>query len=331
MLLIALALLPAAAEGATWKVIAKGGGDRPTIQAAIDAASQGDTILVGPGTYTGPGNRDIELRGKAVALIGSGPARTILDSQGQPGEPHRGFFVHEGEGAKTRIDGFTITGGYVEGALPANYGGGILLEGSSPTITNCWIVKNRSSHFGGGMVCYQKASPKLMGLRFFDNEAVNNGGGLGVKSFCTVDLTDVLFVRNTAKRGGGMWCLTSTLTLDGATFYGNAGLESTGGIWSSQASLTIRSTIIAFSRTGEALSCSSPPQVIMVCSDVFGNEGGDEVAGCLNAGGANFSADPQFSNPDGDDYSLAPTSPCLPGKHPTGGDCPQTGYGAGAN
>ncbi|GAG11887.1 unnamed protein product, partial [marine sediment metagenome] len=39
-----------------------------TIQAAIDDANDGDTILVADGNYTGPGNRDIEFNGKSITL-----------------------------------------------------------------------------------------------------------------------------------------------------------------------------------------------------------------------------------------------------------------------
>jgi hypothetical protein len=314
------------AQGRTLRVAAAGGGATATIQAAIDAAEPRDTVLVGPGTYTGPGNRDIELRGKSIQVIGeAGSVRTILDCQGRPGDPHRGFFIHEAEGRETLIRGFTVTGGYVEGHLPANYGGGILVVESSPTIIDCQLVRNRSNHFGGGMVCYMRASPLLKDLRFLDNEAVNNAGGLGVKSFSAPEATNLLFVRNKAKRGGGIWCLNSSLDLREATLVRNDGIESSGGIWSSQGKMSIRNCIIAFSTGGEAVSCSAPPSLVISCCDIFGNVGGDAIESCMEGGAGNISVDPQFSDPGIDDYSLKPGSPCQEGVHASA-RCGPMGY-----
>ena len=61
-----------------------------TIQAAVDAAGQGDTIVVNPGTYTGRGNRDIEIRGKSITIQSSDDANaetTIIDCGGTANDP----------------------------------------------------------------------------------------------------------------------------------------------------------------------------------------------------------------------------------------------------
>ena len=71
-----------------------GTGDAPTIQAAIDsAAASGDIIELADGVYAGPGNRDLSAYEKwfVVRSQSGDPSACIIDLEGDPTEPHRGF------------------------------------------------------------------------------------------------------------------------------------------------------------------------------------------------------------------------------------------------
>ena len=91
----------------------------------------------------------------------------------------------------------------------------------------------------------------------------------------------------------------------------------------------IEKSIISFNRNGAGLGCAIGGSPIVICSDVYGNEGGDAI--CGNDSTGNFSQDPQYCHSAGDDYTLCPTSPCLPGNHPTGAPCGLVGaWGTGS-
>ena len=107
----------------TWTVDDDGKADFDNIQAAIDAASDGDEIIVMPGTYTGPGDQVVNMSGKAIWLHSlDGPALTIID-----GEDTRQCLVCvTDEDNQTIIEGLQFTRGYsIEGA-------GIYINGASP-------------------------------------------------------------------------------------------------------------------------------------------------------------------------------------------------------
>jgi hypothetical protein len=80
-----------------------------TIQAAINAAQSGDTILLASGTYTGAGNRDLSISGKSLNILSqAGPDQTIVDAQ----KSGRFFTITGLVADEVSISGVTFTGGY---------------------------------------------------------------------------------------------------------------------------------------------------------------------------------------------------------------------------
>jgi len=207
----ALVLLTAGAVsyGEVIRVDNHGAADFATIQEAIDAAAEGDTVLVAPGIYTGDGNRDVDFKGKAITVRSEdGPRTCIIDSQGSESDPHRGFYFQNKEGSDSVLEGFTITGGE-PGRIYGN-GGGIYCFYSSPTIRDCIIVGNvaragggvslrssdavishcviagnctrpvmgRWTYSSGGGLRYSRGHPTVRNCTIFGNKTKGDGGGV---------------------------------------------------------------------------------------------------------------------------------------------------------
>ncbi len=207
-----------------------------TIQAAIDAAKDGDTVLVADGIYTGEGNRDIVFRGKAITVRSeNGPENCIIDCNGTEADPHRGFHFHKGEDADSILNGFTITNGYASGNYAGGGGGAVICEHSSPLITNCIIANNLAEHSGGGIACWEQSRATITNCTFIHNIA-KYGGGMRTKNSNTTVLNCV-FTNNYAEgvqydqsSGGGMYASGGSPVLTGCTFNGNEAYHDGGGM-----------------------------------------------------------------------------------------------------
>ncbi len=262
--------------------------DQPTIQAGIDAATDGDLVSVGPGIY----NETIDLLGKAIEVksIGGALLTTIDGSRG-------GSVVtfSSDESLETIINGFTIMKG--SGTLHGmgSAGGGIYCSYSSPTIRNCIILLNVACGFdfnyGGGIFC-EFSSPSITNCKIIGNDACAGyrEGGMGGGMFClggAPTIEDCEFICNVTDmwemfkgEGAGLACSDSNLTLDNCTFIGNLFSYDGGAIYCMYSSpLIINCTAslnMAVGEGGGFYFYSSSPRIenTTVTNNYSGNEGG---------------------------------------------------------
>lgn len=157
--------------------------DRPGIQAAIDAAAEGDVIAVAPGVY----RESLDFRGKAVTVVGKGP-ETIVDAEGA------GTVVRfaSGEGNRSILDSLLLRGG------AANLGGGIYVRDASPTIVRNVIFDNRAVGGGSGIFVDGAAAAPLL---YNNLIAYNRSSGGDPHSLEIVGGAGPIVVNNTIVRG----------------------------------------------------------------------------------------------------------------------------------
>lgn len=283
-------------------------GDFPTIQAAIEAALDGDEIVVAPGVY----NEAIDLLGKAIVLRSeAGPDLTTIDGAGLQVSVVR---CVSGEGSNTLIRGFTIANGRFGTLISVSnnwwVGGGLYVNQSSPTIEDCVFIGNRAG-FGGG--AYFRDSASIVrdcvfhgntantdggGAQFFggavsvedcvfslNNAAQGHGGGshvvLGEHLF-----TGCTFSNNIASVGGGFSFFTngSPLSMIGATIVSNIATGSGGGFW-------VRSGFDQLMLQGSEICLNAPNAVAGQYTDLGKNLFCTGCRGDLNGDGLVSGAD----------------------------------------
>ncbi|MCH7490167.1 MAG: right-handed parallel beta-helix repeat-containing protein [Gemmatimonadetes bacterium] len=213
----------------------------PTIQAAMNAAQNGDTVLVADGTYTGPGNNNLSFNGKVFTVRSeNGPENCIIDCGGDA----LGFWF-DFNPPTTVVDGFTITngGGYPGGGIYMYYDG-------NPTIRNCMITGNTSDFNGGGGIRCEGAFPTIINCTITGNTAGTAGGG-------------------------GVHCMMSSPTIRNCTITGNSTEGSGGGIYSTEGSNPMITNSILWDNGPQEISVDQFSTVVVLYSDIQGGWPGE--------------------------------------------------------
>ncbi|MHC1744626.1 MAG: MopE-related protein [Syntrophobacteraceae bacterium] len=266
-------------------------GDFGTIQAALDAASNGDTVLIAPGTYH---ENDLDFLGKAVTLRCDGTADScVLDGSGFS----RVFNLHSGEGPGTVIRGFTIRNG---NAGAAAYGGGIYLYNASPTIEDCVIASNEAI-WGGGVSAFQGAQPTLRRCSLILNRATYGGGVYTVDGGAFINCLFSGNVSDGSGHGGAIYAASTPCTITNCTIVGNSTAGNGGGLHDGAGSRVVNS--IFWSNTPDELYGVA---ALVSYSNIQGGY----------AGIGNTDGDPRFIDPLSTDvmlrdYRLSGGSPCI--------------------
>ncbi len=242
-LLLILFFITSGAMADTWTVDDDGKADFDNIQAAVDAASDGDEIIVMPGTYTSSSSYVVNMKGKEVLLRSQeGPQATIVSGQNQ----RTVFFCGNNEITSTIISGFTITQG--EG----NQGGGILCLVSSPRVENCHIVNNHAFQ-GGGIA------------------ALGSSSGMG-------EIIDCVFKNNEAYFGGAVFCDMGNFWMTDCLVRDNIA-NITGGIHVYCCSVALQNTIVCSNTNGQTQGTMEDDDCVIseTCESGCGDINGDNI------------------------------------------------------
>ncbi|MFC1704662.1 right-handed parallel beta-helix repeat-containing protein [Candidatus Omnitrophota bacterium] len=297
-----------------------------TIQAAINASSDGDVVSVGPAEY----EENINFLGKAITVEGThGPGLTTISGTAP-------VTFTTGEGPNSILDGFTITGGtqpgiYINDASPTirnneitgnsstGHGGGIMAINSSAVIKNNTISENSSANSGGGIYIFN-GSPLIEVNTFMSNEAGIGGGAMAMSGAAPTIMHNII-ARNTAVGGSALYVQASSPVVVNNTFTKNTTSDNYGTIYlETSTSMTLMNSIL-YDNDGDdspeiyesALVGVQQYSYSLIQGTYNHDYAGD---GILDEEGV----DPRFVNPDLDDYSLQSLSPCIDTGHPDTSD-----------
>jgi hypothetical protein len=314
--LLIVLLLASAAAGETLHVFPDGSGDYPTIQSAINASSDGDSVLLADGLYTGEGNRDLLYGSRWIMVCSESgdPDLCIIDCQGSPADPHYGMWIDiTGSKASPRtmqgLTGVTVRNAWTE------YAGAMhISDGAAPLISHCNFIDNHGEAMGG--VVSVSESGGVWENCLFQGNSAGRGGVFAMNYYGSVQARDCTFVGSSATQGGVLYAIHSNwnVSFTGCTFYGNAADHGSVFYMESGSQVDLERCILAFGQGHDVIFCQDTSNATLVCCDIFGNQYGDwtgVIADQLGLDG-NISEDPLFCDAPAGNLLLYDVSPCAP-------------------
>ena len=310
-------------------------GDYPTIQAGIEAAVDGDTVLVASGVY----QERIFFLGKEIVLISeSGPDGTVID----PNQMGCAVNFIEAEGIGAVVEGFTISNSYYFST--GWYSGVRCSQGSAPIIRDNIIANNGGLWaLQGGGICAEGASPLIEKNQIINNECVYYGGGIYLDDCEEARILNNIISGNYVfsgygmSYGGGIYAQNSAAVIEGNIIAGNwtdPDYSCGGGItiWDSVDCEIVNNTISTNIGAGVLIYMNSvvsftdnilvnstldgglaigygSPVVQADFNDIWNNFPSNYV-GC-HPGPFDISEDPQLTGGPLHNYYLSETSPCI--------------------
>lgn len=220
LLVIAAICGAVSASARTWHVEPNGTGDAPTIKAAMDSATAGDTVQVACGLYR---EHEIPMTSGIVLRSANGdPECATLDGE------YLGPVIECEHCTDCVIEGLTIFRG--RGPRPPAMGpsgGGVHCDASSVQISSCIFKENRATYRGGGAHFYLGSTGVVEDCLFIDNSQLNagsslGGAGIGLSFSSSATVSRCRFTGNIAESsGGGLSCQSSSVIVEDCSFEGN--------------------------------------------------------------------------------------------------------------
>lgn len=250
--------------------------DYKTIQAAIDASSNGDEVIVSVGVY----KENIDFKGKLITLRSTEPddstivATTIIDGNGS------GTVVkfQSGESAETIIWGFTITGGDAGN----QNGGGILVTNSSKPVIKGNIIYDNTAGYGAGIFVTNESQPVIEKNLFFENHANRRGGAIYAIKQSNVTIRDNVMIDHERADGvihiGGANAgdrasanITGNLIKDNTTDFGTGAIKVTVESTASIVNNEMINNVGASDNSGAAISVTHSSTADILNNTITGN------------------------------------------------------------